>query len=681
MQWWLLICAVVCSAGEAQAQQALVLSGGGSRGIAHAGVIEILEEREYDADIVVGTSMGAVVGALYAAGYSPAEIIEQLSGVEWRGMFDPTPVIFGVDRSVRYPMLTIDLDVAGLRFSRGLVGQWRINRVLAHLLFDANARSRGDFNRLPRQYRAIVADLNNGEAIAMADGDLALAARISMSVPGFFAPVEWQNRVLIDGGVTANLPTGFAQRLGAKHMVAVDVAVPPDSIPSHAPFYVIQRAIDIMQMNAQRDTVTPNALVLPDIPPGFSGANFPDDPSTLIELGRVAARRDLPSAFASAPRRGRQALAPPVAFAQLIVEAPDSALSALTRATFDDAVPGPYDVSAILRAIDRMYATGLVEAVWPRVQPTPSDDHVTLIVRVVGQPRTSLAVAAHFENDRGGRAWGMLDRFTSVGGQAAVMSVSSTLGGLERALAGALRVHFNRASGLALSTGVSGREQQVRFFDEDAVETSDVARAAAWVGLELPHVLRERFTTLSGHAEWIDVEADRSGWTYGPRIRWSTIAAPGTLVGLPFVLEAERRWGAFDYTRFILSGSRSLHAGPLQLAVVADYRLARGEAPPDVRPTLGDQHAVPGLRWGEQRGRTRLVTGVDGAYPIATGFVRASLRSGSVAPGAFAFDESVWTTGAQLGVIFPTPLGALDVSYGIATRGGGRFEVSAGQRF
>src|SRR5687767_10994673 len=71
------------------AQQALVLSGGGSRGIAHVGVLAVMEQRGYDPDIVVGTSMGAVVGALYAAGYTPAEIVEQITAAEWRGMFDP----------------------------------------------------------------------------------------------------------------------------------------------------------------------------------------------------------------------------------------------------------------------------------------------------------------------------------------------------------------------------------------------------------------------------------------------------------------------------------------------------------------------------------------------------------------------------------------------------------------
>jgi NTE family protein len=363
--WVLLLLAL---ASHARAQQAVVLSGGGSRGIAHAGVLAVMEERGYDPDIVIGTSMGAVVGALYAAGYTADEIAEQIHAIAWRGMFDPTPVIIGADRHVRYPMVTVDLNVSErLRLSRGLVGQWRINRVLAHLLFEANARSRGDFDRLPRRYRAIVADLRTGEAIALDSGDIALAARASMSVPGFFAPVEWNGLTLVDGGIAANLATGFARRLGSTSVIAVDVARPPAEIHSRAPFEVVQRAVDMMQINTQRDTIAPSMLVVPQLPAGFSGANFPDDPGPLIEIGRAAALRDLP---VDPPHTGSVArIRPPLpdSFAALIVEAPDSALARLARALLRGVAPGRYDAAAIATAVDRIYATGLVEAVWPRV--------------------------------------------------------------------------------------------------------------------------------------------------------------------------------------------------------------------------------------------------------------------------------------------------------------------------
>ena len=112
----LLLCVIVSAliAGAAQAQEAIVLSGGGSRGLAHAGALVGLRQRNHDPDIVLGTSMGAIVGALYAAGYEPDSIWNLLILQDWRGMFTPLPAPFGPERTLRYP-------VFDLRSQRGAI--------------------------------------------------------------------------------------------------------------------------------------------------------------------------------------------------------------------------------------------------------------------------------------------------------------------------------------------------------------------------------------------------------------------------------------------------------------------------------------------------------------------------------------------------------------------------------
>ncbi|MGQ0813949.1 MAG: patatin-like phospholipase family protein [Gemmatimonadota bacterium] len=666
----------------AAAQQALVLSGGGSRGIAHVGVLLMLEERGYDPDIVVGTSMGAVVGALYAAGYEPEAIRDQITNVEWRGMFEPTPGVIGIERAIRYPMLAIDLSVARFRFSRGLVGQWRINRALAALLFDANARSRGDFDKLPRRYRAIAVDLKTGQPTALDHGDLALAARASMAVPGFFAPVVWDERVLIDGGVAANLPTEFARKLGAEYLIAVDVARPPPNVHSNAPLDVVQRALDHMQSHAQKDTVRPDVLVQPDMPPGLSGATFPADPTPLIEIGRAAALRDLPQTRAVFARVPRAAQAPPDSFAAVVFEAPDSALAGLANALFREVAARSYDVASVTHALDRLYATGLFEAVWPRVEQRGTDQHPTMVVRLVGQPKVSLTAAAHYENDRGGRAWGSIDRYSMFARRPAVWSAAASLGGLERSAALSTRVFSSRAAGLAWSLGAYAQERQVRFFDEDVIGSKEVLRTGGWLALELPHILRKRFAVGGLRAEWIDLEDGASGFAVGPLVRWASVKPPASVVGIPFTLEAERRWGDFTYSRVTVSGSRTLELRGWQIAALGDVRVTRGDTPPDVQPSLGDDHMIPGFVWGERRDASRVVAGVDVAYPFYAGFIRLRTRSGAVgADLEETLDAGRWIGGAQLGIILPTPLGALEAGYGYATRGSGRFDVSIGQRF
>jgi hypothetical protein len=177
------------------------------------------------------------------------------------------------------------------------------------------------------------------------------------------------------------------------------------------------------------------------------------------------------------------------------------------------------------------------------------------------------------------------------------------------------------------------------------------------------------------------MEADRDGWSYGPLFRWSTIAPPTTVVGLPFRLEAEHRWGAFAYSRVALDGSRSLEHNGVRLAALGTVRAVSDGAPADVHPSLGEDHMIPGMRWGEQRGLTRVTAGIDAAYPIATGFVRLRLRSGVIADALDEIDDRRWISGAHFGVVFPTPLGAFEAGFGSATRGGGRFDISVGQKF
>ena len=131
--------------------------------------------------------MGAVVGALYAAGYDPEDLQRRVLAVRWSEMFLPTPMVVGPNRALRFPAVSFDLNATRKRVSRGLFGQWRVNRELVRLLFNANARSRGDFDQLPRRFRAVATDLQTGNEVVLDSGDLARAVRASMAYPGFFA--------------------------------------------------------------------------------------------------------------------------------------------------------------------------------------------------------------------------------------------------------------------------------------------------------------------------------------------------------------------------------------------------------------------------------------------------------------------------------------------------------------
>jgi predicted acylesterase/phospholipase RssA len=684
LRHWVLLAGVLVCPALAKAQEALVLSGGGARGLAHVGVVMQLEALGYDSDIVVGTSMGAVVGALYAAGYKPHEISSRMLATQWSELFDPTPVFVGPDRSLRLPIFMYDVQTGWLRARRGLIGQWRVNRALVRLLFDAEARSRGNFDRLPRRYRAIATDLESGKSVVLAKGDLARAVRASMAYPGFFAPVSWNNRVLVDGGVSDYFPIGVARRLGAKTIIGVDVSRPEKEIESLAPLSVIQRSLSVMQLKLQDDTVPPNFLVLPRLDAAFAGPMFPRDPAPLIEAGRTAARRDLRplarSANGKAPARALPA-APP-SFSRLEIEAPDSALRALAQRIFEDVVTRPYDADAVLAATDRLLTTGLFEAVWPSVIDTERDaNRPALRVRLEAPPVQSLAFGARYDNDLGGQGWAVVDRHSDIARRPTLFSAAGSAGGLQQWGSLSARVYSLSLPGWSWSAGAHVQQREVRFLELEPRVDLDVFRTGGWIGLESPFLLRRGLFSALGRLERIDVEDGRDGSAFGPVLRVATVLAESQVVGIPTLLEAERRWGSFTYTRVILSGSRSLQRPKFQVAALIDGRAVSSDAPIDVLPALGDEHAIPGLRWGERRGEARIVAGADAALALLKGHVRLRVRAGTVTDDVDDWDSSDAMVGAELGGVWSIPLGTIEAGYGRNTAGKGRFDFGIGRRF
>ena len=675
----LLLCA---QATAVRAQEAVVLSGGGSRGLAHAGVLLGLEQLGHDPDIVVGTSMGAIVGALYAAGYEPDEIRRRILSIRWAELFTPTPVTLGPDRAVLQPMLTIDRDAAGFRASRGVVGQWRINRELVRLLLDANMRSRGDFDRLPRRYRAVAADLETGEAVVLASGDLARAVRASMAVPGFFAPVEWNGRVLVDGGIADNLPTALARRLGATHVIASDVSLPPAKIHSLAPLAVVARALDLMSHNAQLDSVQPNSLVLPAIDPSMSAANFAVDAATLIDAGLAAALRDItPRTPAAAVTRSETPA--PRSFAGLRVDATHRSIDLLARRAFNDVLNTTYDAALMEHAIDDLYSTGLFEGIWPTVIDSASVTAPLLALRLDVVPQSSFSAAGGYDSDRGGRAWLSVDRLGSLNNRPTVFTVAASAGGLSRSASLSSRIYSLTKPGIAWTAGVHVREHSVRAFEEDVIRTNETVRAGGWLALEFPRVLRERSAFIGLRSEWIDVEDTNAGWASGPVMRYGDVETGTRVVGVPLLIEAEARRGDVSYNRFAFGISKVIAFNALVIAPLVDVRATSDDAPEHVKPALGDEHMIPGLRWGELRGAARVVTGVDIAHPIALGHIRVRMRTGGVGATAAvdAVADSRWGTGAELGMVWQSAIGLVEVGYGRATRSDGRFDINIGRSF
>ncbi len=209
---------------------ALVLSGGGARGAAHIGVLKVLEELRVPVDLVVGTSIGSIVGGLYAAGWSPGEIEDLFLKTDFGAVLVDYPA--RADKSFRRKqddaefLIPLKLRFKGVKpyIPPSALGGQRLELLLRTL--EIESTDVRDFDDLPIPYRAVAADLLTGEAVVLSKGSLAAAMRASMSVAGVFTPEVIDGRPLVDGGAAANLPIGITQALGAGSVIAVDITSP-----------------------------------------------------------------------------------------------------------------------------------------------------------------------------------------------------------------------------------------------------------------------------------------------------------------------------------------------------------------------------------------------------------------------------------------------------------------------
>ncbi len=243
----------------------LALGGGAARGLAHIGVLAVLEEAGIPIDFIAGTSMGSLVGSAYCAGIEVAQLMEIAAGTGWFDISRPTWPRHGL-----------------LSFAK--LDQW-IENTVGDL----------DIRDLSIPFAAVAADLETGERIILQDGSLAAAIRASCSVPGLVEPIEINGRLLCDGGVVDNLPDYAARLLGADYVIGVDVFVPAyrDYL---GPMGVTMAALEMLIQHAGGGDVNADCLIIPDLV-GKSYIRL-SRYQELIDAGAEATRAMLPQIIA-----------------------------------------------------------------------------------------------------------------------------------------------------------------------------------------------------------------------------------------------------------------------------------------------------------------------------------------------------------------------------------------------
>jgi len=276
----------------------LVLGGGGALGLAHIGVLKVLEEQKIPIDYIAGTSMGAIVAGMYASGMSPEEIEQSFLAINWWDVLkDRSPYSFLEYRKKRdyerFMGIEFGVNKKGLIFPPGMAYGQKLNNVLE--TFTINAAGIIDFDHLNIPYRAVATDLISRKAIILKSGNLATAMRASMAVPGAFTPVRTlDGKILVDGGVLDNIPVDVVKKMGADIIIAVDVGASSAKLDTKENFQsllsVTARTYSIMKRpNEEKQLKNATLVIAPDLEQ-LSASQF-HKVSEIIPRGYAAAEK------------------------------------------------------------------------------------------------------------------------------------------------------------------------------------------------------------------------------------------------------------------------------------------------------------------------------------------------------------------------------------------------------
>ena len=294
-------------------------------------------------------------------------------------------------RDDRYADLVgVRFDGKGVRLPAGLLAEHRVNRFLIESLAPASYAVGGDFDRLPIPFRAVATDLEDGERVILSHGDLARAVRASMSIPVFFPPVAWEGRMLVDGLVVDNLPTGVAKAFGAAVTVAIDISSPDLEPREYEPSIGVASA-------GERPAGRPAEPRLP----GRAGRVRAPGPGQALGHGLLRLRGADPGGLrgdaqgrAEDPReaggrrrdrlrpRARQApdrVLEGARIAEVVTRGHDRTSKRLLRRTFNIPVGRAYEMRRGLRAFDKVEASGFLDRAWMEFEP--AEDGVRIVLR------------------------------------------------------------------------------------------------------------------------------------------------------------------------------------------------------------------------------------------------------------------------------------------------------------
>lgn len=701
----------------------LVLSGGGARGAAHVGVLKVLEELRVPVDYIAGTSMGSIVGGLYAAGLTPEQIAREMEGMDWGAVFDdrtPRP-----ERSFRRKR---DDDLYLVRYKLGyeageaeiplapIEGQQfdiQLGRLTRHV------EPLHNFDRLAIPYRAVAADLETGREVVLGSGELSQAIRASMAVPGAFAPVEIDGRLLVDGGIANNLPMDVARAMGADILIVVDIS---GELLGKEDFSSVLSVLDQMttimtrrNVDAQLATLrTTDVYIDAKAALGDIGSASFDRVAEGMVAGEQAARAMAPALqrlalsaeeyqrhLAARPRFSDEG--PPIAF--LRIDNQSRVSDQVIAARLEDVKPGePLDTARLNAAIADLYGLDLFENV--RYELVEEGGETGVVVHVQEKSwgpnfiQTGVSISDDLDGDNRFNL-GISYLRTAINELNGEWRVAAQIGE-EPAIGTEIYQPLDPAGRYFVSADLAYRQRQFRRYDGDEV-TSELQVSGGGVDLAAGRnlgnwgELRVGWRRISGT---IDVQIGDpaspdddfdSGEAYlgfaVDTIDDAHFPRHGIFLASEYRVADEDLGADTDFAQAELRGvyARTWGRGTLLLGGRLGFTLD-DEAPVQGRFRSGGFFNLSGLQQNQLSGQhvTLLRSGYYhrvNDFKWLPAYLGGSLELGNVwqDDGDIAYDDMIWAGSLFLGL--DTVLGPLYTGYGLAEGGEGSAFLFLGRLF
>jgi NTE family protein len=651
---------------------ALVLSGGGAKGIAHVGVLAALDSLGIRPDLIVGSSMGAAVGGLYASGYRGRELDSLVRAVPLSQFFRTyrprAPRSLGVLR----PLVMWEQGDRRFNLQSASIVESEVNALLSAAMLKGNLIARGDFDSLPIPFRAVATDLATGKPVVIRSGDLAQAVRASIAIPLVFAPELRDSQFLADGGLSANIPVAVARAEGAERVIVSDATEhSAESFDGYSPLNVADRLIEFLFQQPAESLRAGDVMVRPDVD-GFNSLNFsPKRLDRLLANGRAAADSSLGGVECRpAPAAGPKRRVPRRITGFTAAGANDSERLALER-MLGFGLSDTLDADLLRSRVRGLGTSDAYNSVW--LGPRGAGDSVGFDLSIRRASRRVVAIGLGYDNELGGRMWaGAVDR--RLFGLALEGSSALFLDAFRKELYTGFRRKFQIARQLMDPTlTLRLATEDVRQFDADGDELDELEteEALGFAGVErvFPHGW-EVALGLHGHVWGVPARDGLS--TLGiaarairvSRTRGRVVRAEGVWSGVYQRARVEAElFGRFGVVRFTPRVMVGWGDGlPIQLAF-----------------PLGGDDGFPGLHIGERRGDREAMLGLMFTAPLKGPLLgRVEFAGGRTANGGPLLGDDGWVGGIRAGIGADTPVGEVRLEYGYSTEDRGAVFVRLG---